>query len=66
MSTEYDEPLDPEECQRLLVSRSVARLAFVSTAGDVLVLPVSYTVDDSGVLVFATSGSGVLAQARPW
>ena len=62
MSSGYDEPLDPEECLRLLASRSVARLAFASTAGDVLVLPVSYRVDDSCVLVFATSGSGVLAR----
>ena len=62
MSTGYDELLDPEECRRLLTSRSVARLGFVSTSGDVLVLPVSYKVDDSGMLVFATSSSGVLAR----
>ena len=62
MSTGYDERLDPEECRRLLASRSVARLGFVSTSGDVLVLPVSYKVDASGTLVFATSRSGVLAR----
>ena len=62
MSTGYDETIEPEECRRLLASRSVARLGFVSTAGDVLVLPVSYKVDDAGVLVFQTSRSGVLAR----
>jgi len=58
----YDETIEPEECRRLLASRSVARIGFVSIAGDVLVLPVSYQVDDAGVLVFATSHSGVLAR----
>ena len=62
MSTGYDESIDPEECRRLLASRIVARIGFVPTAGDVLVLPVSYTMDDAGVLVFATSSAGVLAR----
>ena len=62
MSTGYEETIDPEECRRLLASRIVARIGFVSTAGDVLVLPVSYTMDDAGVLVFATSSGGVLAR----
>ena len=61
MSTGYDERLGPEECRHLLASRSVARLAFVSEHGDVLVLPVTYAVDDSGVLVFRTSRAGVLS-----
>lgn len=62
MSTGYDETIEPEECRRLLASRSVARLGFVSMSGDVLVLPVSYKVDDAGVLVFQTSRRGVLAR----
>ena len=62
MSTGYEETIDPEECRRLLASKIVARIGFVSTAGDVLVLPVSYTMDDAGVLVFATSSGGVLAR----
>ncbi len=62
MNLGYDETIEPEECRRLLASRSVARIGFVSTAGDVLVLPVSYQVDDAGVLVFQTSRSGVLAR----
>ena len=62
MSTGYEETIDPEECRRLLASKIVARIGFVSAAGDVLVLPVSYTMDDAGVLVFATSSAGVLAR----
>ena len=62
MSTGYEETIDPEECRRLLASKIVARIGFVSTSGDVLVLPVSYTMDDAGVLVFATSSGGVLAR----
>jgi nitroimidazol reductase NimA-like FMN-containing flavoprotein (pyridoxamine 5'-phosphate oxidase superfamily) len=62
VSTGYDETIEPEECRSLLASRSVARLGFVSTSGDVLVLPVSYKVDDAGVLVFQTSRRGVLAR----
>lgn len=62
MSTGYEETIEPEECWRLLASRSVARLGFVSMSGDVLVLPVSYKVDDAGVLVFQTSRRGVLAR----
>ena len=62
MSTGYEETIDPEECRRLLASKIVARIGFVSTSGDVLVLPVSYTMDDAGVLVFATSSAGVLAR----
>ena len=62
MSTGYDERLEPEECRRLLASRSVARLAFASTVGDVLVLPVTYVLDPAGVLVFRTSRQGVLAR----
>lgn len=62
MSTGYDETIEPEECRRLIASRSVARLGFVSMSGDVLVLPVSYKVDDAGVLVFQTSRRGVLAR----
>lgn len=62
MSTGYEETIEPEECRRLLASRSVARLGFVSMSGDVLVLPVSYKVDDAGVLVFQTSRRGVLAR----
>lgn len=62
MSTGYDERLEPEECRRLLASRTVARLAFVSESGDVLVLPVSYAMDDAGVLVFRTSREGVLSR----
>ena len=61
MSTGYDERLGPEECRRLLASRSVARLAFVSEHSDVLVLPVTYAIDDSGVLVFRTSRAGTLS-----
>ena len=61
MSTGYDERLEPEECRRLLASRSVARLGFVSPSGDVLVLPVTYALDDTGVLVFRTAQEGVLA-----
>lgn len=62
MTIGYDERIEPDECRRLIASRSVARIGFVSTAGDVLVLPVSYKVDDAGVLVFQTSGGGVLAR----
>jgi nitroimidazol reductase NimA-like FMN-containing flavoprotein (pyridoxamine 5'-phosphate oxidase superfamily) len=62
VSTGYDERIDPEECRRLLASKMVARIGFVSTTGDVLVLPVSYTMDEAGVLVFATSRGGVLAR----
>jgi nitroimidazol reductase NimA-like FMN-containing flavoprotein (pyridoxamine 5'-phosphate oxidase superfamily) len=61
VSTGYDERLEPEECRRLLASRSVARLAFVAVSGDVLVLPVSYVLDKEGVLVFQTSHTGSLA-----
>ena len=61
MSTGYDERLEPEECRRLLASRSVARLAFVSAHGDVLVLPVTYAMDEAGVLVFRTSRAGILS-----
>ena len=62
MITGYDEMIEPDECRRLIASRSVARIGFVSIAGDVLVLPVSYKVDDAGVLVFQTSRDGVLAR----
>jgi nitroimidazol reductase NimA-like FMN-containing flavoprotein (pyridoxamine 5'-phosphate oxidase superfamily) len=61
VSTGYDERLEPEECRRLLASRSVARLAFVAPSGDVLVLPVAYAMDDDGVLVFRTSHIGPLS-----
>ena len=61
MSTGYDERLDPDECRRLLSSRTVARLAFMAGTGDVLVLPVTYAMDDAGVLVFRTSRDGVLS-----
>jgi nitroimidazol reductase NimA-like FMN-containing flavoprotein (pyridoxamine 5'-phosphate oxidase superfamily) len=61
VSTGYDERLEPEECRRLLASRTVARLAFVSSVGDVLVLPVTYVMDELGVLVFRTSRVGVLS-----
>ena len=59
MSAGYAEPLEPEECRRLLASRRVARVAFVSGA-DILVLPVSYVIDEAGVVVFSTSTSGML------
>ncbi len=62
MSLGYDERLDPDECRRLLSSRTVARLAFAADSGDVLVLPVTYTVEESGVLVFGTSRDGVLSR----
>ena len=61
MSTGYAEPLEPEECRRLVASRHVARVAFVNGA-DVVVLPVSYVLDDSGVLVFSTSSQGMLGR----
>ncbi len=61
MSTGYTEPLEPEECRRLLASRRVARVAFVHGA-DVVVLPVSYVLDADGVLVFSTSSRGLLGQ----
>lgn len=62
MTTGYDERLDPDECRRLLASRGVARLAFVEASGDVVVLPVAYTIDGSGLLVFRTSRDGVLSR----
>ncbi len=61
MSTGYTEPLEPEECRRLLESRHVARVAFVNGA-DVVVLPVSYVLDGDGVLVFSTSSHGMLGR----
>ena len=61
MSAGYDERLEPEECRRLLSSRSVARVAFQSESGDVLVLPVTYTMEEPNVLVFRTSLNGVLS-----
>ncbi|MGV8848631.1 MAG: pyridoxamine 5'-phosphate oxidase family protein [Propionibacteriaceae bacterium] len=61
MSTGYTEALEPEECRHLLASRRVARVAFVS-GDDVVVLPVSYVLDDSGVLVFSTSSQGMLGR----
>ena len=61
MSTGYAEALEPEECRRLLASRRVARVAFVN-GDDVVVLPVSYVLDDSGVLVFSTSSQGMLGR----
>lgn len=62
MTTGYDERLEPDECRRLLASRSVARLAFVADSGDVVVLPVAYTIDGNGLLVFRTSREGVLSR----
>jgi nitroimidazol reductase NimA-like FMN-containing flavoprotein (pyridoxamine 5'-phosphate oxidase superfamily) len=61
VSTGYNEALEPEECRRLIASKGVGRLGFVGPAGDVLVLPVAYTVDDNGVVVFTTSRTGVLS-----
>jgi nitroimidazol reductase NimA-like FMN-containing flavoprotein (pyridoxamine 5'-phosphate oxidase superfamily) len=61
VSTGYTEALEPEECRRLLASRRVARVAFV-TGDDVVVLPVSYMLDDRGVLVFSTSSQGLLGR----
>jgi hypothetical protein len=61
VSTGYTEPLEPEECRRLLASRRVARVAFVSGA-DVIVLPVSYVLDEAGVVVFSTSANGMLGR----
>ena len=61
MSTGYTEVLEPQECRRLLASRRVARVAFVN-GGDVVVLPVSYMLDDSGVLVISTSSQGMLGR----
>lgn len=61
MSTGYAEALEPEECRRLLASRRVARVAFVN-GDEVVVLPVSYVLDDSGVLVFSTSSQGMLGR----
>lgn len=62
MSTGYNEAIEPEECRRLLASKGVARIGFVGPSGDILVLPVSYKMDEAGVLVFATSSGGVLAR----
>jgi nitroimidazol reductase NimA-like FMN-containing flavoprotein (pyridoxamine 5'-phosphate oxidase superfamily) len=62
MSASYNEPLEPDECRRLIASKAVARLGFVAGSGDVLVLPVAYIVDAAGVLVLATSRKGVLGQ----
>ena len=61
MSTGYTEALEPEECRHLLASRRVARVAFVN-GDDVFVLPISYVLDDSGVLVFSTSSQGMLGR----
>jgi hypothetical protein len=61
VSTGYTEALEPEECRHLLASRSVARVAFVN-GDDVVVLPVSYVLDDIGVLVFSTSSQGMLGR----
>ena len=61
MSTGYTEALEPEECRHLLASRRVARVAFVN-GDDVVVLPVAFVVDDSGVLVFSTSSRGMLGR----
>jgi nitroimidazol reductase NimA-like FMN-containing flavoprotein (pyridoxamine 5'-phosphate oxidase superfamily) len=62
VTTGYDERLDPDECRRLLASRTVARIAFRADSGDVLVLPVTYTIEGSGMLVFRTSRDGLLSQ----
>ena len=62
MTTGYDERLEPEECRRLLASRTVARLAFSVGSGDVLVLPVTYTIEGTDILVFRTSRDGVLSR----
>jgi nitroimidazol reductase NimA-like FMN-containing flavoprotein (pyridoxamine 5'-phosphate oxidase superfamily) len=61
VSTGYAEALEPEECRRLLASRRVARVAFVN-GDDVVVLPVSYMLDEGGVLVFSTSSQGLLGR----
>lgn len=61
-TTGYDERLEPDECRRLLASRTVARLAFSVESGDVLVLPVTYTIEGTGILVFRTSRDGVLSR----
>ncbi len=55
----YLDPLDADECRRLLANQAVGRLGF-SREGRILVIPVAI-VTDGEVIVFATSQNSVLA-----
>ena len=54
--------LSPSECQRLLRSRSVGRIAVNRRGLGPLVVPVNYVVDESGAIVFRTSEGTKLAR----
>lgn len=60
----YLQELSSDECQALLRSTHVARLAFVAPEG-IVVLPVAYELDGPRTLVFATSGTSLLADLQP-
>ncbi len=59
MSGGYFEELDTEECRALVASRGIGRVAFASE-GRIVVLPIAYQTDPSGVVVFATAPDGRL------
>lgn len=53
--------LDPEDCRVLLRTQEVGRVAWISPAAGLLVLPVNYVVRDD-LVVFRTSRASVLAE----
>ena len=54
--------LSPAECQRLLRSRSVGRIAVNRRGLGPLVVPVNYAVDEDGAVVFRTGEGTKLAR----
>jgi uncharacterized protein len=54
--------LSPADCQRLLRSRSVGRVAVNRRGLGPLVVPVNYAVDEAGAVVFRTSEGTKLAR----
>ena len=56
------EVLTLEECERLLASQQIGRIAFIS-AGEPMILPVNYRVHD-GHIVFRTTTGDKLDAAR--
>lgn len=58
------EPLETDECHRLLYSKQTGRLAWVNDGGDVEIVPVNYLFDRGAVLVRTAEGSKLDATIR--
>jgi uncharacterized protein len=58
------EPLDLDECHRLLYRKQTGRLAWVNADGEVEIVPVNYLFDRGAVLVRTAEGSKLDATIR--